>query len=179
MDSSAKRKVGAIALIVAGIGAFLVPFLLHGPALQASANNGGNTNNNNNNNGGTTTTPSCTTNCTPASTCTTNCSTDTTPTTSSDPTSADPSSHSNEGKHLAKGHDKQDKPDTSLVGKAQGFMAALGKHNPQHDATHSTKTDNDTLNTHGLHSNGHDTDDTGACADNKDNDSSDDQGNDD
>jgi len=172
MDSSAKRKVGAIALIVAGIGAFLVPFLLRSPALQASANNGGNTNSNNNN-GGTTTT-------TPASTCTTNCSTDTNPTTcTSDPTSTDPSSHSNEGKHLAKGHDKQDKPDTDLVGKAQGFMAALGKHNPQHDATHSTKTDNHTTNTHGLHSNGHDTDDTGACADNKDNDSSDDQGNDD
>jgi len=169
MDSSAKRKVGAIALIVAGIGAFLVPFLLHGPALQASANNGGNTNNNNNN---------CVTNCTPP--CTTNCSTDTNPTTcTADPKTADPSSHDNEGKHLAKGHDKQDKPDTSLVGKTQGFMAALGKHNPQHDATHSTKTDNDTLNTHGLHSNGHDTDDTGACADNKDNDSSDDQGNDD
>jgi len=158
MDSSAKRKVGAIALIVAGIGAFLVPFLLHGPALQASSNNGGT--NSNDNNGGTTTT-------TPSATCT------------SDPTSTDPSSHSNEGKHLAKGHDKQDKPDTDLVGKAKGFMAALGKHNPQHDATHSTKTDNDTTNTHGLHSNDHDTDDTGACADNKDNDSSEDQGTDD
>ena len=172
MDSSAKRKVGAIALIVAGIGAFLVPFLLHGPALQASSSNGGNTNgNNNNNNGGTTTTP--------ASTCTTNCSTDTNPTTCTSEDSTNPSGHTNEGLHLAKGHDKQDKPDTSLVGKAHGFMEALAKHNPQHDATHSTKIDNDTTNTHGLHSNGHDTDDTGACADNKDNDSSDDQGNDD
>ena len=171
MDSSAKRKVGAIALIVAGIGAFLVPFLLHSPALQASSSNGGNTNNNNNN-GRTPTTPSCTTNCTP--------STDTNPTTcTSDPTTTDPSSHSNEGKHLAKGHDKQDKPDTSLVAKAHGFMAALGKHNPQHDATHSTKIDNDTTDTQGLHSNSHDTDDTNACADNKDNDNSDDQGNDD
>ena len=179
MDTSAKRKVGAIALIVAGIGAFLVPFLLHGPALQASSTNGGN-NNNNNNCGTTTTTPSCTTNCTPASTCTTNCSTGTTPPPcTSDPTSTDPNSHSNEGKHLAKGHDKQDKPDTSLVGKAQGFMAALGKHNPQHDATHSTKTDNDTTNANGHNSNGHDTDDASGCADNKDTDSSDDQGNDD
>jgi hypothetical protein len=186
MDTSTKRKVGAIALIVAGIGAFLVPFLLHGPALQASSSNGGNTNgnnNNNNNNGGTTTTtttPSCTTNCTPASTCTTNCSTDTTPPAcTSDPTSTDPSSHANEGKHLAKGHDKQDKPDTSLVGKAQGFMAALGKHNPQHDATHSTKIDNDNTKSHVVHSNGHDTDDASACADDKDTDNSDDQGNDD
>ena len=179
MDSSAKRKVGAIALIVAGIGAFLVPFLLHSPALQASSSNGGNTNNNNNN-GRTPTSTSCTTNCTPASTCTSNCSTDTNPTTcTSDPTTTDPSSHSNEGKHLAKGHDKQDKPDTSLVGKAHGFMAALAKHNPQHDATHSTKIDNDTADTQGLHSNSHDTDDTNACADNKDNDNSDDQGNDD
>jgi len=161
MDSSAKRKVGAIALIVAGIGAFLVPFLLHSPALQASSSNGGNTR--------TPTGTSCTTNCTP--------STDTNPTTcTSDPASTDPSSHSNEGKHLAKGHDKQD---TSIVGKAHGFMAALAKHNPQHDATHSTKIDNDTTDTHGLHSNGHDTDDAAACADNKDNDDSDDQGNDD
>ncbi len=162
MDSSAKRKVGAIALIVAGIGAFLVPFLLHSPALQASSNN-------NNNNGRTPTSTSCTSNCTP--------STDTNPTTcASDPTSTAPSSHSNEGKHLAKGHDKQD---TSIVGKAHGFMAALAKHNPQHDATHSTKTDNDTTNTHAVHSNGNDTDDTNACADNKDNDNSDDQGSDD
>jgi hypothetical protein len=168
MDSSTKRKVGAIALIVAGIGAFLVPFLLHSPALQASSSNGGNTNNNNNN-GRTPTSPSCTTNCTP--------STDTNPTTcTSDPTTTDPSGHSNEGKHLAKGHDKQD---TSIVGKAHGFMAALAKHNPQHDATHSTKVDNDTTNTHELHSNGHDTDDAAACADNKDNESSDDQGSDD
>jgi hypothetical protein len=163
MDSSAKRKVGAIALIVAGIGAFLVPFLIHGPALQASSNNGGN--NNNNNNGKI-----------PTPTCTTNCSSDTNPTScTSDPKSTDTSSHSNEGKHLAKGHDKHD---TSIVGKAHGFMAAMAKHNPQHDATHSTKTDNDTIKGHGLHSNGQDND-ANACADNKDNDDSDDQGNDD
>src|SRR5712691_6100875 len=115
MDSSTKRKVGAIALIVAGIGAFLVPFLLRGPALQASSHTGGNTNNNNNNGG---TTPT-------SSTCTTNCSTDTTPPTcSSDQTTNSDSSHSNQGKHLAKGRDKQDK-NTSLVGKAHGFMAAM------------------------------------------------------
>ena len=151
MDSSTKRKVGAIALIVAGIGAFLVPFLLRGPALQASSNGGGNTSG---------TTPT-------SSTCTTNCSTDTTPTCSS-----------NQGNHLAKGHDKQAK-DTSLVGKAHGFMAALAKHNPQHDATHSTKVDNDPVNTQGHHSNGHDTDHANACADDKDNEGSDDPGNDD
>src|SRR5438270_8555344 len=158
MDSSTKRKVGAIALIVAGIGAFLVPFLLRGPALQASSNGGGNTGR---------TTPT-------SSTCTTNCSTDTTPPTCrSDQTT---NSDSNQDKHLATGHDKQD---TSIAGKAHGFMAAMAKHNPQHDATHSTKIDNDTVNTHGHHSNGHDTDDANACADNKDNEASDDQGNDD
>src|SRR6266581_6346282 len=157
MDSSTKRKVGAIALIVAGIGAFLVPFLLRGPALQASSNGGGN--------GGTTPT---------SSTCTTNCSSDTTPPTcSSDQTT---NSDSNQGKHLAKGHDKQD---TSIVGKAHGFMAAMAKHNPQHDATHSTKIDNDTVNTHGLHSHGHDANDANACAHDKDNEGSDDQDNDD
>ncbi len=161
--------MGAIALIVAGIGAFLVPFLLRGPALQASSNSGGNTNNNNNNGG---TTPT-------SSTCTTNCSTNTTPPTcSSDQTTNSDSSHTNQGKHLAKGLDKQDK-DTSLVGKAHGFMAVMAKHNPQHDATHSTKVDNDTVNTHGHDSNGHDTDDANACADGKDNEGSDDQGNDD
>ena len=167
MDSSAKRKVGAIALIVAGIGAFLVPFLLHGPALQASSNGGGSTACTSNCNPGTTRNPGCTSDCSPSG--------NTNPGTCTSDDSTDPSGHTNEGLHLAKGHDKQDKPDTSLVGKAQGFMAALGKHNPQHDATHSTKTDNDTLNTHGLHSNGHDTDDIGACADND----NDDQGNDD
>jgi len=163
MDSSTKRKVGAIALIVAGIGAFLVPFLLRGPALQASSNSGGNT-------GGTTPT---------SSTCTTNCSTDTTPPTcSSDQTTNSDSSHTNQGKQLAKGHDKQDK-DTSLIGKAHGFMAAMAKHNPQHDATHSTKVDNDPVNTQGHHSNGHDTEHANACADDKDNEGSDDPGNDD
>jgi hypothetical protein len=170
MDSSAKRKVGAIALIVAGIGAFLVPFLLHGPALQASSNGGGNTNSNNNNGN------SCTTNCSPASTCTTNCSTDTNPTTCTSDDSTDPSGHTHEGLHLAKGHDKQD---TSIVGKAHGFMAAMAKHNPQHDATHSTKTDNDTVKDHTHHSNGHDTDNASACTDSKGNGSSDDESNDD
>jgi hypothetical protein len=186
MDSSTKRKVGAIALIVAGIGAFLVPFLLHGPALQASSTGGGNTKGNNNN-GGTGTippSPTCTTNCNPSTTCTTNCPTDTTPPPcTSAPTtnshSSDDNEGNNEGKHLAKGHDKQDKPDTSLVGKAHGFMEALGKHNPQHDATHSTKTDNDTSNSHALHSNGEGDDQTATCADNTDKDDSDDQGNDD
>ena len=180
MDSSTKRKVGAIALIVAGIGAFLVPFLLHGPALQASSTGGGNTNGKNNNNGGTTPT-SCTQNCnpTPTPSCTTYCSTDTNPPTcTSDPTTTDPTTHTNEGKQLAKGHDKQDnqdKPDTSLVNKAQGFMAALGTHNPQHDATHSTKTDNDTTGSHESNSNGHDTDEGNECADSKGSDNSGDQ----
>src|SRR3989442_5762740 len=106
MDSSTKRKVGAIALIVAGIGAFIVPFLLHGPALQASSNGGGNTNNNNNNGG-------CTSNCSPSTTNPATCTPD---------KAADASSHTNEGKHLAKGHDKQD---ASLIGKAHGFMTDL------------------------------------------------------
>jgi len=183
MDSSTKRKVGAIALIVAGIGAFLVPFLLHGPALQASNNGGANTNGNGN--GGTTpTSTTCTTNCTPPLTCTTNCSTDTTSSgcTTDTTTKTHSGNDDNEGKQLAKGHDNQDnqgKQDTSLVGKAHGFMTALGKHNPMHDATHSTKTDNDTANTHGTNSNSHDTEDTNACTDNKDNESSDNETHDD
>ena len=48
------RRLGAIALIVAGVGAFMVPFLLHGPTTQGTS---------------TTTTPK-----TPGTTgCTTNC----------------------------------------------------------------------------------------------------------
>jgi hypothetical protein len=176
MDSSTKRKVGAIALIVAGIGAFLVPFLLHGPALKASNTGGDSTNG-----GGTTpTSATCTINCTPPSTCTTNCSTDTTPSgCTSNPTTNSHSGDDNVGNHAAKGHDNQDKQDTSLAGQAHSFMAALGKHNPLHDATHSTKTDNDTTNHQGLNSDNHDTEDSNACADNKDNESSDNQGNDD
>src|SRR5207249_11656298 len=105
MDSSTKRKVGAIALIVAGIGAFLVPFLLRGPALQASSNNGGNTNNNNNN-GGTPTSPS----------------TGTNPTTCTSDDNTGPSGHTNEGKHLTKGHDKKD---TAIRGKSHVYIAAM------------------------------------------------------
>ena len=200
MDSSTKRKVGAIALIVAGIGAFLVPFLLHSPGLQASNNGGGNTNSNNNNGGNTSNTGNtCTSNCTPPSTCTTNCSTDTNPGgPGSGPCTADPSKDSgdndnqgkhlakgqdgdqgNEGKHLALGHSNQNSQVASLVGKAQGFMHALGKHNPQHDATHSTKTDNDTVKNHTAHSDNDDGTDASSCADTKGNDDSDDQGNDD
>jgi hypothetical protein len=196
MDSSTKRKVGAIALIVAGIGAFLVPFLLHSPGLQASNNGGGNTNGNNNS-CTSNCTPACTSNCTPPS-CTTNCSPDKNPGGSgSGPCTADPGKDSSdndnngkhlakgqdgdqgdEGKHLALGHGNQNSQATSLVAKAQGFMHALGKHNPQHDATHSTKTDNDTVKNHTAHSDNDDTDASG-CADTKGNDDSDDQGNDD
>jgi hypothetical protein len=63
--------------------------------------------------------------------------------------------------HLATGHDKH----PSIASKAQGFFAALSKHNPQHDATHSTKTDNDTTNTHGLNSNALGNDNNDACVD--------------
>ncbi len=56
-----RRRLGAIALVVAGIGAFIAPFLIHGPALQANSNG----------NGGGTTPPTKTT---PPTGCTTNCS---------------------------------------------------------------------------------------------------------
>ena len=189
MDTSTKRKVGAIALIVAGIAAFLVPFLLHSPGLQASNNGGGN-------NGGSS--PACTSNCTtprsPPTTCTTNCSTDQNP----GPCTADPANSSgdddgqgkhlakgqdgdqgNEGKHLALGHANQNSQPASVVAKAQGFVHALSKHNPQHDATHSTKTDNDTVKNHAAHPDNDDGTDPSGCADTKGSDDSDDQSNDD
>ncbi len=180
MESSTKRKVGAIALIAAGIGAFLVPFLLHGPALQASNNGGGNTNNS----GGTTGTTSPTGSTNPSgsggNTCTSNCTTGEGPGSGSNPgtcTDSSDTSHQDNGKHLAKGHDKGN-DDKSLIGKANHIMAALHKHNPGHDETHSTKTDNHTTKSHDIDSSGHsDNDDSGACADSKGND--DDQGEDD
>ena len=49
-----RRKIGAIALIVAGIGAFIVPFLLHNTSSSPASSN-------NNNGGGHTTTPTTTT----------------------------------------------------------------------------------------------------------------------
>jgi ice-binding like protein len=78
----------------------------------------------------------------------------------------------NEGKHNAKGQDKQDKADTSMMATAQGFMAALANHNPQHTATHSTDTDHGSENTHGhnSHAGDHDHEDTDACTNSKDND---------
>ena len=57
-----RRRLGAIALVVAGVGAFLAPFLIHGPALQANSNG----------NGGGTTPPTKTT--PPSTGCITNCS---------------------------------------------------------------------------------------------------------
>ena len=50
-----RRRLGAIALVVAGVGAFLVPFLLHGPSLQGTSPTTGTTK--------TPGTTGCTTNC--------------------------------------------------------------------------------------------------------------------
>ena len=69
-----RRRLGAIALVVAGVGAFLVPFLLHGPALQ-----------------GTSTTTTTTTTKTPGTTgCTTNCPSSGAPPSSGGPPTTEP-----------------------------------------------------------------------------------------
>src|SRR2546428_8421827 len=42
MIMPSRRKLGAAALIIAGIGAFLVPFLLHSPSTQGTSSNDNN-----------------------------------------------------------------------------------------------------------------------------------------
>ncbi len=165
-----RRKLGAAALIIAGIGAFLVPFLLHSPTTQgtSSNNNGGGTNPNS---GSHTTTPTTTT---PSTTTTT------TGTTGNDKSSGDSdegsgstgtcadenSSHSdvsdqaNSASHSSVSHDSKDTSDSSKAnhGHAYGLLKnqldttvalvkSMGIHNSAFHSHHDTKTDNDTVHT--------------------------------
>ncbi len=166
-----RRKLGAAALIIAGIGAFLVPFLLHSPTTQgtSSNNNGGGTNPNS---GSHTTTPTTTT---PSTTTTT------TGTTGNDKGSGDSdegsgstgtcadenSSHSdvsdqaNSASHSSVSHDSKDTSDSSKAnhGHAYGLLKnqldttvalvkSMGIHNSAFHSHHDTKTDNDTVKVH-------------------------------
>ena len=157
-----KRRIGAIALIVAGIGAFLVPFLLHSPTPQGTSTNS--------NGGGTTktTTPNPTTSPT------------TTPGTRGEhgsggaETGDDSSSECNDSaSHNSKGSDDTGDSDKSQKdhqigsingkgdqhGNAFGLLKnkmditisqvkAMSSHNNAFEDHHSTDTDNHTVHGH-------------------------------
>jgi hypothetical protein len=159
-----RRKLGAAALIIAGIGAFLVPFLLHSPSTQGtSSNNNGGTNPNN---GSHTTTP------TP-----TNPTTPTTPgkdkggsghdtdspgtCADQNSTHSDASDEANDSSDLSGSHNAKETSDSSssIRGHAYGLLKnqldttvalvkSMGIHNAAFHSHHDTKTDNDTVHAH-------------------------------
>ena len=127
-----RRKLGAAALIIAGIGAFLVPFLLHSPSPQGTSSNNGGTNPNN---GSHTTTPTPT----PTTTASDNagaCSEDK----AKDPSPSD-SGNSQHNGHAYGVLAKQ--LDTTVA-----LVKAMGTHNAAFHSHHDTKTDNDTVQAH-------------------------------
>jgi hypothetical protein len=143
-----RRKIGAAALIIAGIGAFLVPFLLHSPSTQGTSSN---------NNGSHTTT---TTTTTPPPSPTTTSTTTTTPGTSggnngsggpsntgtcSEDKAKDPSPADNgEGKHKGNAWGVlKNQMDTTVA-----LVKAMGTHNAAFHSHHDTKTDNDIVHAH-------------------------------
>ncbi len=157
MNLPNRRGLAAITLIIAGIGAFMVPFLLHSPTPQGSSNSNGG--------GGTTTTTTTTNNNGGGhtSTTTTNPTTGTTNrggsndesgssggTTSGTATcdednSPDPS-HTNNGKH--KGQAKTHHSMNDDLDAAVAVVKALGTENPAFHSMHLTKTDNQTIHSH-------------------------------
>jgi hypothetical protein len=167
-----RRKLGAAALIIAGIGAFLVPFLLHSPTTQGTSSNNNNNNGGTNpNNGSHTTTPTTTT---PSTTTTTTGTTgdDKDPSGSdvgsgSTGTCADENSSHSDISDQAKdasdssvSHNAKDTSDSSKAnhGHAYGLLKneldttvalvkSMGTHNAAFHSHHDTKTDNDTVHT--------------------------------
>ena len=152
MNLPSRRRLGAAALIVAGIGAFLVPFLLHSPSSQGtSPTTGGN---DNNNNGGQTTKTGGTGDNGGSSGGngngggSGNCTEDK----SHDAKSHDPNPHGNAYGVL------KNKLDTTVA-----LVKAMGVHTPAFHLHHDTNTDND--NNHGNHGVSHDRDDhDSSCA---------------
>jgi len=130
-----RRKLGAAALIIAGIGAFLVPFLLHSPSTQGTSptpttpDNGGKNPTSPSGNAGPTVTPSGGGN-------TGTCSEDK----AKDPSPAD----NGEGKHKGNAYGVLAKQlDTTVA-----LVKAMGTHNAAFHSQHDTKTDNDTVHAH-------------------------------
>jgi hypothetical protein len=164
-----RRKLGAAALIIAGIGAFLVPFLLHSPTTQgtSSNNNGGGTNPNS---GSHTTTPTTTT---PSTTTTTGTKGDdkdsggsgdgsgTTGTCADGNSShSDVSDQANAASDSSVSHNAKDGSDTSKTNRGHAYgliknqldttvalVKSMGTHNSAFHSHHDTKTDNKTVHT--------------------------------
>jgi hypothetical protein len=158
-----RRKLGAAALIIAGIGAFIVPFLLHSPGTQGTSSNNGGTNPNNGSHTTTTTNPTPTT--------PTNPGTDDngkdkggsdTPGSCADENSShsDVSDQANDASHSSVSHNAKDTSDSSKAnpGHAYGLLKnqldttvalvkSMGTHNSAFHSHHDTKTDNDTVHT--------------------------------
>ena len=151
-----RRKLGAAALIIAGIGAFLVPFLVHSPSTQGTSSN-------NNGSHTTTTTPNPTTS--PAGTNsgrnnnsggsggTSNNSGGNTGNTGtcSEDKAKDPSPADNgEGKHKGNAWGVlKNQMDTTVA-----LVKAMGTHNAAFHSHHDTKTDNHTVHAHHASSEG-------------------------
>ena len=162
-----RRKLGAAALIIAGISAFLVPFLLHSPTTQGTSSNNGGTNPNN---GSHTTTPTPTTPTTPTNPGTKDNGKDQggsgdttdTPGTCADENSnhGDVADQANDASDLSASHTAKDSADNSKAnhGHAYGLLKdqldttvalvkAMGTHNAAFHSHHDTKTDNETVHT--------------------------------
>ena len=131
-----RRKLGAAALIIAGIGAFLVPFLLHSPSTQGTSptpttpDNGGKNPTTPSGSGSPTVSPS------GSGGSTGTCSEDK----AKDPSPAD----NGEGKHKGNAYGVLAKQlDTTVA-----LVKAMGTHNAAFHSQHDTKTDNDTVHAH-------------------------------
>jgi hypothetical protein len=143
-----RRKLAAAALIIAGIGAFLVPFLLHSPTTEGTSpytttpGSGGKNPTTPSGNGSPTVTPSSSggdkdsggSGGSRGSTAT--CSEDK----AKDPSPAD----NGEGKHNGNAYGVLAKQlDTTVA-----LVKAMGTHNAAFHSQHDTKTDNDTVHAH-------------------------------
>jgi len=131
-----RRKLGAAALIIAGIGAFLVPFLLHSPSTQGTSpapttpDNGGKNPTTPSGSGSPPVSPS------GSGGSTGTCSEDK----AKDPSPAD----NGEGKHNGNAYGVLAKQlDTTVA-----LVKAMGTHNAAFHSQHDTKTDNDTVHAH-------------------------------
>ena len=147
-----RRKLGAAALIIAGIGAFLVPFLLHSSTTQGTSSN-------NNNGSHTTTTTTSPTNPTTTGTNSGGNNNSGGSGGTSDDSGGSTGSTGTCSEDKAKDPSPADNGDGQHKGNAWGVLKnqmdttvaavkAMGTHNSAFHSHHDTKTDNDTVHTH-------------------------------